>query len=167
MSALGGGVRAGARPATVTPDPLRSGPTRLGVLARSAALGLATGLRNSVALVGPLATRGGKGTTVVAAALAVGEAVGDKLPGVPSRTDPALLAGRMGGGAVGAALLARHHGAGSVTATVAAALGTAGAVAGALGGVVWRDLAEERGWTWQAGLVEDGVALGLTAAAWR
>lgn len=151
----------------VTPDPLRAGPSRVGVLARSAALGLATGLRNSAALAGPLAARGGGGATAAAAVLTAGEAVGDKLPGVPSRTDPALLGPRVAGGALGAGLLARHHDTGAVVATAAAALGAAGAAAGSIVGVVWRDLASERGWTWQAGLAEDGVALALTAAAWR
>jgi hypothetical protein len=153
-------------PVSVTPDPAR-GTSRAGLLVRSAALGVATGIRNSLALAGPLAATGGGRATGIAAAVTAAELASDKAPGVPSRIAPVPLAGRLFGGAVGAGVLARHHEAGAVTATAAGVLGAAGAFAGAVAGVVWRDLAAERGWTWQAALAEDGVALGLTAAAWR
>ena len=74
----------------------------LGGLREAALLGVATGLRTfsgvgALALHGRLGGRRTRAAIVVAAA---GELAFDKLPGVPSRTDPPGLAGRMTSGAV-------------------------------------------------------------------
>lgn len=61
--------------------------------------------------------------------LAVGELLGDKLPGVPDRTDPGPLGGRMVIGALLGALVA-----GEDRSVVGAAAGALGALAGAYAG---------------------------------
>jgi hypothetical protein len=137
------------------------------VLARSLWLGVATGVRNSLALGGPVVATRGTGASLAAAGLVVGELLVDKVPGVPARTQPGPLALRMLGGSAGSVALARHHDASGTVTTLAGLVGAAGAGVGAVAGVVWRDLAADQGWTWPAGVAEDVVALGLTAAAWR
>jgi uncharacterized membrane protein len=142
-------------------------PSRVGLLLRSAALGLAAGGRSSLSLGGPLASARGGLPALAAAGLVTSELVADKVPGAPSRLDPGPLAGRLVGGAVGAGVLARRHDARAGGTSVALVVGAAGAFVGAVAGATWRELAAERGWTWQAALAEDAVALGLTAAACR
>jgi hypothetical protein len=152
----------------LTPEITPAKPSRLGVLARSAMLGVATGCRSSLGLGGPLAASGRGPAALAAAALVSTELAVDKVPGIPSRLAPAPLAGRMAGGAVGAGALARgRFDADAGVTALAGAAGAAGAWVGSVAGAVWRDLAAERGWTWQAGLVEDAVALGLTVRACR
>jgi hypothetical protein len=137
---------------------------RRGLLARALALGVAAGGRSTLGIGGPvLAARGGP-AAVAAAGLIGTELVVDKLPGVPSRLRPGPLGGRLVAAGVGAVALARAD---EKPAVLPAVAGVAGAALGSLAGAVWRDVAAERGWTWQAGAVEDAVALGLTAAACR
>lgn len=142
-------------------------PSGVGVLTRSALLGIAAGGRSSLAIGGPFGVARGGLTGVAAAGLVAAELVIDKMPGVPSRLDPGPLGGRLVGGAVGAGALARLRHAGAVTSVAAGVVGAAGAFAGSIAGATWRELAAERGWTWQAALAEDAVALGLTIAACR
>ena len=141
--------------------PLRA---RAGLVARSLALGVATGGRSSLALAGPMLAGRGRKAGLVAAGLVGTELVADKLPATPSRLQAGPLAVRLAGGGAGAVALARRDSAGVVLPAIA---GVAGAALGSLAGAVWRDLAAERGYTWQAAAAEDAVALGLTAFAWR
>jgi uncharacterized membrane protein len=142
-------------------------PSRLGLVARSAALGLAAGGRSSLAVGGPLMSRRGRLSTLAAAGLVTTELVVDKSPAVPDRLAPGPLAGRLIGGGVGAAALARRHDSRAGGATVAAVIGVAGAFVGSLVGAAWREVAAERGWAGRAALAEDAVSLGLTVAACR
>jgi uncharacterized membrane protein/uncharacterized protein (UPF0548 family) len=91
---------------------------------------------------------------------AVGELVADKLPWMPSRTDPPALLGRIGSGAlVGAATAAREH------RTAAALAGAAGALAGTYGWYHLRRAATARGVpAWLAAVAEDALAVGLALA---
>jgi uncharacterized membrane protein len=148
----------------------RTGPertrSRLGLISRAAALGLATGGRSSMSIGGPLALRGRK-SALAAAGLVATELVVDKSPGAPDRLLPGPLSGRLVGGAVGGGALARRHDAPLGGATLAVVVGAAGAFVGSVLGAAWREVAADRGWTWRAALAEDAVALGLTVAACR
>ncbi|HET8603581.1 MAG TPA: hypothetical protein VFM09_06610 [Marmoricola sp.] len=141
----------------------RERPT-LGLLCRSLMLGLAAGGRSSLGVAAPtLSSRrtGGLGKAMAALAVA-GELGVDKSPVVPSRLDPPALQVRVGSGALGAAALASRQGAATGLAMLA---GAVGAVAGSLAGATWREATGLPGW--QAGLVEDGAAVGLAALACR
>jgi uncharacterized membrane protein len=142
-------------------------PSRLGLLARAAAIGLASGGRSSLSLGGQLAATGATGPALAAVGLVGTELVVDKVPGVPSRLAPGPLAGRIVSGAAGATVLARRRGAPTTSATLAGLVGAVGAFLGSVAGATWRDLAAERGRGWSAALAEDGVALALTIAACR
>ncbi|MDF1606082.1 hypothetical protein [Nocardioides sp. YIM 152315] len=155
-----------AREATDEHPPAR--PSLVGTVARSLALGVATGGRSSLALGGPVLTARGGRPGYVAAGLVTTELVIDKVPGVSSRLRPGPLAARMGSGAVGAAALARHRDAADAHVALAALTGGAAAFAGSIAGAAWRDIAADRDWPgWRAGAVEDAVALGLTVIACR
>ncbi len=134
------------------------------LLVRSAALGAAAGARASLGVLAPALTGGGTTGTRVAVVLAATELVADKLPMAPSRLQPQSLAGRVASGAVGAGVLARRDGSRAWWPAVA---GAVGAVAGSYGGAAWREVAAARGWTWQAAVAEDAVALGLVRLAVR
>ena len=148
----------------------------MGVLVRSAALGLAAGGRSAVALAVPVhaATRGRRGPGARAlrglATLAVlGEGVVDKLPGVPSRLVAPQLAGRLVAGASGAAALAVVDGRRVPAVLVAALAGGAGAFAGSVLGASWREWAADRGPAalrpdLRAALLEDVVVLASARA---
>lgn len=138
--------------------------TRAGLLARSAALGTAAGLRASLGALAPALLDGSPGRRRLLTLAAVGELAADKLPQAPSRLEAPSQAGRALSGALGAAGLARHD---RRSPWLPAVVGTAGAYAGTIAGAVWRDAAADRGWTWQAALVEDAVALGLVALVVR
>lgn len=141
----------------------RERPTA-GLLCRSLLLGVAAGGRSSLGVAGPaLASRrtGGFGKAMAALAVA-GELGVDKSPAVPSRLEPPALQARIGSGALGGAALASRQGAATGLAMLA---GAVGAVAGSVAGAAWREGTSLRGW--QAGLVEDGAALGLAALACR
>ncbi|QCB94866.1 hypothetical protein [Cellulomonas shaoxiangyii] len=142
----------------------------MGALVRSAALGLAAGGRAAVGVAVPVlaATAGRRGAgatlarTAARAALA-GEAVTDKLPGLPSRLVPPMLVARVlsgAGGAVALALVERRR---VPVVVLAGAAGAAGAFAGAVGGASWREWAAEHGPAFlsgrAAGLAEDALVL--------
>lgn len=133
-------------------------------VARSLAIGIATGARSSLGLVPSALGSGRTGVITLAVGLVIAEMTVDKLPVAGSRLDRGPLLGRLGLGAVGAVALARHQCAGVVAPAV---VGTLGAAAGSFGGWWVRDLAATRGWTWQVAVLEDGTALALTALAWR
>jgi len=148
----------------------------MGVLVRSAVLGLAAGGRSSVSLAVPafVATRGRHGggarTLRVLAALAVvGETVADKLPATPSRLGSPQLAGRLLAGAAGAGALAAVDGRRVPAVLVAVVVGGAGAFAGAVAGASWRQWAADDGPhalhpDVRAALVEDVVVLASARA---
>ena len=141
----------------------RERPT-MGLLCRSLLLGMATGGRSSLGVAAPaLSSRrtGGVGKAMAALAVA-GELGADKAPAIPSRLEPPALQARIGSGALGGAALASRQGAATGLAMLA---GAVGAVAGSLAGATWRESTGLRGW--QAGLVEDGAAVGLAALACR
>lgn len=140
-------------------------PAGVGLALRSALLGAAGGSRGSLGLAGPaLTARSGvrPATRVARAVLVVGEMAGDKHPSVPTRTTPSGLAPRFLGATTGASRLAQRERANAAVPVLAAALGTA---AGAWGGLGWRRWAGGRLPDWQAGLVEDAVALVLAGLA--
>jgi len=158
-----------SRPAEVVTgaavDPALAGLTprrRPKVLRRSLALGLAAGARSTLGLPAALAI--GPRTALVSAGLVASEVVVDKLPATPSRLEAGPALGRIGSGALGAALLA-HGEDGSVGVGLVA--GAVGAVVGSVLGAAWREVAADRGWAWQGALAEDAAALALTAYAWR
>lgn len=133
------------------------------LLARSAALGLASGGRSSLGLAGPTLTAGPARAASAAAALMVGgELIADKLPATPSRLVPPALSLRMLSGAGGATALAHRE---QAVPTLAAAVGAAGAAAGSWSGAAWRGWAANRMPDWQAALIEDTVAVLLAAVA--
>lgn len=138
-------------------------PVTPGLLARSAALGLASGSRSSLGVGGPLA---GDGTVarLVSTALVGTELVMDKLPATPSRLLGGGIGVRAATGAFGAGWLARRQSADPVLPAVA---GLAGALVGTFAGAAWRDVSAQRGWTWQAAVAEDVTALGLSWLAVR
>ncbi|MCC2315015.1 hypothetical protein [Cellulomonas xiejunii] len=148
----------------------------MGVIARSAVLGLAAGGRSSVALAVPVhaATRGHDGPAArvlrgLATLAVVGECVVDKFPATPSRLVAPQIAGRLVAGATGAAALAVVDGRRFPAVVVAALAGGAGAFAGSVAGASWRQWAADDGPDAlrpdvRAALVEDVVVL-VTARA--
>lgn len=141
----------------------------LDVCLRSVAIGVAAGSRASLGLAGPLVTSSLSGPWAVVAkvggALGIAaELTGDKLPSAGSRLEQPGPPIRMTSGAVGALVLARRAEAGVL---VPLLLGAAGAAAGTWGGAAWRAAAVGRRPDWQAAVVEDVVALSLTAFATR
>ena len=152
----------------------RAGKASAGLMVRSLALGLASGMRASLGLGAPAlvgAARGRPESTFAklsraAKALGVaGELVGDKLPQTPSRLDPPGLAARFISGAAGGFALARRQ---DVSPAYPVLIGVAGATAGAYGGAAWRRWAGARVPDWQGALAEDALALKLAfAACWR
>jgi uncharacterized membrane protein len=143
------------------PEP-RPADTRL--ITRAALLGVAGGIRSSLAPGALTLTSPSAGLPVRLAALTsiAAELTADKFPAVPDRTSPVGLAPRLAGAAGSSLTLARRVQANPAWPTVAA---VAGATAGAFGGRVWRRQAALRMPDWQAALIEDGVALALTALA--
>ncbi|WP_299957320.1 hypothetical protein [uncultured Modestobacter sp.] len=137
---------------------------RAGLVARSLLLGVAAGGRSSLGLAGPTLTATDTGVAKKLASLTSlgGELYADKQPGVPDRTSPAALPARLASGAGGAVLLSRRQGANAAWPVVA---GIAGSAAGSFGGLGWRRWADGRLPDWQAGVIEDGVALALALAA--
>ena len=138
-------------------------PVTPGLLGRAAMLGAAAGGRTSLGVGGPML---GHGTLarVLATGLVGTELVMDKLPSTPSRLLAPVLGGRLGAGAVGAGVLARRERANVVLPVLAGALGAFG---GSVAGAAWREVAEQRGLTWQSAAAEDAVAMGLTWLAVR
>ncbi|UZN03563.1 hypothetical protein [Cellulomonas sp. S1-8] len=143
----------------------------MGVVIRSALLGLATGGRSSVALAVPVhvATRGRDDRTSRALRLltvlaVAGEIVADKLPATPSRLASPQIAARLVAGAAGAAALAVVEGRRLPAVLGAVVAGGAGAFAGSVAGASWRQWAADDGPAAlhpdvRAALVEDVVVL--------
>jgi uncharacterized membrane protein len=131
------------------------------------ALGIATGLRSSLGGAAP-GLFGRRAISTLGRAVRIagitGELIVDKLPGTPSRLEPAGLIGRLGGGADGGFLLA-HHGGFAPTSCMLA--GSVGAAAGSFGGASWRRWAALRMPDWQGALMEDAAAITLAFAASR
>ena len=138
-------------------------PVTPALLGRSALLGAATGGRASLGLSGPLVAHG-LVARLSAAGLVGTELVLDKLPSTTSRLIPGALIARAGAGGVGAGVLAHRQ---RVDPALPALAGAAGALAGSFLGAAWRELAAQRGYTWQAALVEDVAAISLTWLAIR
>jgi hypothetical protein len=147
-----------------------AGPTlrdALPVLARCVLLGLAAGGRSSLAIAAPVLSSPERGRGARAAALlaVAGEIAVDKLPHTPSRLEPAPAVGRVVGGAIGGALLARRAGAGAALPMLVAASAT---TIGMLVGARWRGAAGGVGLLdWQAAVAEDVTAVGLAGLACR
>jgi uncharacterized membrane protein len=150
----------------MTPSASGPGAGLSGALVRAGALGLAAGARSTLGAAGPLLTSVGPGTAARASSLVavLGELAADKLPFTPSRLLPPSLVFRMGTGGAGAAALARRSGAPVLPSAVTGALASA---AGSYAGYAWRQWAAGRLPTWASGLLEDAVALSLTAFACR
>jgi uncharacterized membrane protein len=128
-------------------------------LVRSVALGAAAGARSLTPLA-MLALRRGGALRAVTAAGALGELVGDKLPGTPSRLQQPQLTGRIAAGALVGALLARQHGRPVLTSALAAGAAALGA---SYAGAAWRKYQPGI----PAALAEDAAAVGLAWAATR
>lgn len=141
---------------------------------RALGLGATTGLRSMLgpALLSYAASRSGlkdiedtpfavlasPGAAKMLALLAIGEAVADKTPVIPSRTSaPVLIQRAAFGAAVGAALYTAHN----LDGKTGAFLGTAAAVAGALAGQGFRQASSQAGASLLPALAEDALALGL------
>ncbi|WP_026122241.1 hypothetical protein [Nocardiopsis halotolerans] len=133
-------------------------------MARATALGLATGARSTLGSAPLWPVSGKVGRTLLAASV-LGEATGDKVPGIPSRTAGPSLAARALSAGTGGALLARGLGTSTVlSALVAAAASPVGAAAG----VGWRRYWNGTGRpTWLGGVIEDACALALARTACR
>lgn len=152
--------------------------------ARAATLGFVTGLRSMTPFAllsaasqrqgsptgfaamqpAPLSLLRSRATLVVTGLAATGELVGDKLPMVPSRTQPGPLGGRIViGGLVGAAVGADTR----LNPIVCGVVGAAAAAAGAYAGASYRKAADDATGVpdivWA--LLEDATALGLGYAA--
>ncbi|GII99259.1 hypothetical protein Slu03_16370 [Sediminihabitans luteus] len=144
-----------------------AGRARPALLARSAALGLASGARASLGVAAPVLTSpgGGRGRAVAKAGIAlgvVGELVGDKQPTTPSRLDPPGPQVRVAAGALGGVALARRA---EARPLVPMAVGAAAAAVGTRAGAAWRAWAVGRVPDWQAAVAEDVAALALAAVA--
>lgn len=96
--------------------------------------------------------------------LMISELLIDKLPRLPDRTMPSLLAVRASGGATAGAAVCAHRG---HNAGVGAAIGALAAVAAAFAGLYLRQAAAKRAHVPQQlpGLIEDAAALTLAAIA--
>ncbi|MCH1867195.1 hypothetical protein [Nocardioides sp. CFH 31398] len=146
-------------------DLTRPGRAGLGLLTRSFALGTAAGARTSLGVAGPVLTGNpGRAAGTATVLMTVGEMAADKSPVVPSRLDDGAFYGRVGAGAAGARMLARREDARTLGPVVAGGLGAA---VGSFAGAGWRSRASATMPNWAAGLVEDAVAVGLTALACR
>lgn len=139
--------------------------SRLSVLTRGFAVGVAAGCRSTMGLV-PLAVVADRRAAAlgVSGALVATELTADKLPTIPARIEPGPAGARVTLGAFGAGTVARAHDQGVV---LPAVLGAAGAVVGTVGGFVGRGMATDAGITWPAAVIEDAVAVALAVWATR
>ncbi len=123
-----------------------------------------TPVARSLARMGVLGRIGSRTALIALGLAAVGELVGDKLPGIPARIRPAPLAWRALVGATAGAITSAA--AGGSTAH-GARRGAAAAVVAAYAGYITRRAGARRTSipdpVW--GAVEDGVAIGLAAVA--
>jgi uncharacterized membrane protein len=156
-------------------------------LAAPLLLGVATGIRSSMALAGlglrppppsgiqrlkgvfygTSAWTGGHKLVAASGVVAVaGELVADKLPTTPSRLELPGLLTRLGIGALVGAGSARRWHADPVQVAVSAAIGVVGAAAGSFAGARWRSWAGTKfGSDLPGALIEDATGLAVTAAA--
>ncbi|HEX4429488.1 MAG TPA: hypothetical protein VHZ96_09490 [Frankiaceae bacterium] len=145
--------------------------TERGLLARSLALGLASGMRSSLGFAAPgLGSRRSEGLTAGSAVRLLGiggELVVDKLPQTPSRLSPPGLAARFASGAAGALQLATRTPCSTKTRVTAVVIGVAGAAGGSYGGAAWRRTSAGGRPDWQGAVAEDAVAVSLAFAASR
>jgi hypothetical protein len=140
-----------------------------GLVLRSFALGAATGCRSTLGLVAAAFTGGGDGgpskTARGASLLAMAsELAADKHPEIPSRLGAAGAVPRFASGTIGSIALAGQQ---NAVADLPVLAGLAGVAVGTVGGAALREAAAARIGGWQAGLVEDAVALGLARFAVR
>ena len=110
---------------------------------------------------GRLSNLKSKKAAYIVTAMAAGEMVVDKLPGVPDRTAPPSLAFRAVSGALSAALLCRG---GKLPLAWCAVAGAIGAVAGSFAGLSGRRQLQERLPDTAAALAEDAMA--IAAGGW-
>jgi uncharacterized membrane protein len=132
-------------------------------LLRAMGAGFATGLRS---MTGPAATivAGGNRFAPLAVAMALGEFVVDKLPGIPARVQPPGLAFRLLAGGFSGGVIARRA---DVAVPLGVLAGAIGALAGAYGGYRLRAyLTVGRGWpALPVALAEDAAAVGIARLA--
>jgi uncharacterized membrane protein len=88
----------------------------------------------------------------------------DKHPEMPSRLGAPGVLPRFASGTVGSIALAGQQ---NAVADVPVLAGLVGVAAGAVGGAALREAAAARIGGWQAALVEDAIAVGLTRLAVR
>lgn len=145
------------------PRPVGTAP---GLLLRSAVLGVAAGLRASVAVAGPTLADPSNGALkrLSARVGVLVELTGDKLPSTPSRLVPPGPQSRALAAALGGVALARQRRRSVVLPAATAALFS---LAGTTGGAAWRAWAGQRGPDWRGALAEDAVALTLATLASR
>jgi uncharacterized membrane protein len=140
-----------------------------GLVLRSVVLGVASGCRSSLGLVAAAvsgtgdggASKAARGAALVAMAA---ELAGDKHPAAPSRLGPPGVVPRFASGTIGSIALAGQQ---NAVADLPVIAGLAGVAAGAVGGAALREAAAARIGNWQAGLLEDAVAVALTWLAVR
>lgn len=132
--------------------PFRSTPSLPAIAVRSALIGIAAGMR-SMTPIGVLASErndssihGGWKTWPVLRSNAgriglqlawLGELIGDKMPGVPPRTEPGPLGGRIVMGTL-AGMAVGTQGEGTAPKLLGAVVGATGAVAGSYAGYLYR-----------------------------
>ena len=132
---------------------------RTDVLLRSFAFGLASGLRT---MTGPAAVFRTGTWRVVLPLAALGEYVVDILPQTPDRTAAAGLAARAISGGLCGAAVAKDAG-GNVASCAAA--GMLGAIGAAYAGLSFRRWLAARVTPVAAGILEDGIAIGIAGLA--
>jgi uncharacterized membrane protein len=152
----------------------KRGKNERGLLARSLALGIASGMRSSLGFTAPglhgLRSKGLTAGTTVRLLGIGGELVIDKLPQTPSRLAPPGLAARFASGAAGALQLATRTSASPKVRVAAVVMGVAGAAGGSYGGAAWRRAAAGGNGgrpDWQGAIAEDSLAISLAFAASR
>jgi uncharacterized membrane protein len=143
--------------------PRRAG---VGLLTRSALLGVASGSRSSLGLAAPTLVGSGAGLPARAGALLAvsGEFRGDRSPAAPPRTSATALPPRFASAVAGATALARRENANAAGPVIAGAMGAA---VGAFGGLALREWGIGRFGDRRAALAEDAAAVTLAFLAAR
>ena len=132
---------------------------RTQALLRSFAFGLASGLRT---MTGPAAVFRSGAWRVVLPLAALGEYAVDLLPQTPDRTAPGGLAARAISGGLCGAAVAKGAGRNRASCAIAGALGAIGA---AYAGLSFRRWLAARITPVPAGILEDGIAIGIACLA--
>ncbi len=131
-------------------------------LGRAALLGAAAGGRSATPLA-VLSWLGGNGwVKALSTIAATGELIADKLPGTPSRLQPAPLTARIAAGALAGGLDARRQHRGVV---LPALVGAGAAVGASYAGAFWRAFTGHHGFAVPGALLEDVAAIALASAA--